>query len=72
MKYQPISCNLYDRIESLAVLKKNIKIILINDDKTEELIEGKISDVFSKDSAEFLVINDSKIRLDKIKSISEG
>lgn len=72
MNYQPISCNLYDRIESLAVLKKNIKIIIMKDDKTEELVEGKITDIFSKEKSEFLVIDNSEIRLDKIKSISEA
>lgn len=72
MKYKPISCSLYDRIESLAVLKKSVKIIFINDDKTEEIIDGQINNVFSRDSSEFLLINNSEIRLDQIKSISEN
>lgn len=72
MKYKPISCSLYDRIESLAVLKKSIRIIFINDDKTEEIIDGQIKNVFSRDNAEFLLINNSEIRLDQIKSISEN
>lgn len=72
MKYKPISCSLYDRIESLAVQKKSVKIIFINDDKTEEIIDGQINNVFSRDSSEFLLINNSEIRLDQIKSISEN
>lgn len=72
MKYKPISCSLYDRIESLAALKKSVKIIFINDDKTEEIIDGQINNVFSRDSSEFLLINNSEIRLDQIKSISEN
>ena len=72
MKYEPISCSLYDRIESLAVLKTNVKIRFINKDKAEEIIEGNINNVFSRDKAEFLLINNSEIRLDQIKSISEN
>ena len=71
MKYQPVSCSLFDRIESLSVLKKMIKIIYFDNDENEKSISGIIANIFSKDGAEFLVIGENSIRLDKIKSISE-
>lgn len=70
MKYQPISCSLYNRIESLAIGKKNVEIIY-SDDKENNTIFGKIENIFSKEKAEFLRINNIEIRLDQIKTISE-
>lgn len=71
MKYQPISCSLFDRIESLSVLRKNVEIIFIDDDGNEKLNKGIITNVFSKEGAEFLDIENNSVRLDKIKSITE-
>jgi len=70
MKYQPINCSLYDRIESLAIGKKYIEIIY-SDDKENKTIFGKIENIYSKEKAEFLRINSIEIRLDQIKTISE-
>lgn len=71
MKYESISCSLYDRIESLSVLKKNVKITFVNDENVDQVIVGEIANILSRDKAEFLLINNSEIRLDKIKSIVE-
>ena len=70
MKYNPISCNLFDRIESLAVTGKKVKINY-HDKEDKNEIEGKIKNVFSRDKAEFLLINDVSVRLDMIISIEE-
>lgn len=72
MKYQPISCSLYDRIESLSVLKKKVCVNYLSSNLIEESICGVIDNLYSKDNSEFLVINGISIRLDKIKSISEN
>lgn len=71
MKYESISCSLYDRIESLAVLKKNVKLAFVNEDNVDQFIVGEIANILSRDNAEFLIINNSEIRLDKIKSIDD-
>ena len=70
MKYTPISCNLFDRIESLAVKSKNVKV-KYQDGENEKVTTGMIKNVFSKDKAEFLLINDIIIRLDMIIYIDE-
>jgi transcriptional antiterminator Rof (Rho-off) len=72
MKYQPISCSLYDRIESFSVLKKKVCVNYLSNDLNEESIHGVIDNLYSKDNSEFLVINGITIRLDKIKSISDN
>ena len=71
MNYQPINCTLYDRIESLAVKNIIVKIEYLNDSKVEEIVVGKIENIYSEAKSEFLIINNTKIRLDKIKSIAE-
>ena len=70
MKYQPISCSLYDRIESLAIGKKYIEVIY-SDDIENKTISGKIENIYSKDKAKYLRINSIEIRLDQIIKISE-
>ncbi len=71
MNYKQISCDLYDRIESLSVFKKIVEIVYWSESDKHEKVKGFISDVFTKEKAEFLTINDLSIRLDKIATISE-
>ena len=71
MDYQPINCSLYDRIESLAVKNLTVEIIFINENKNEEKVVGKIENIYSEGKSEFLLISNNKIRLDKIKVISD-
>ena len=69
MEYQRISCNLYDKLENITVSKSKVKIKYLTDNKSSEEIEGTIENIFSENSAEYLTINNYKIRLDKIQSI---
>jgi transcriptional antiterminator Rof (Rho-off) len=71
MEYKQISCSLYDRLESLAVSKKPIEITYISNENNSDLVQGYIQNIFSESNSEFLIINDIKIRLDKIQSIIE-
>jgi len=71
MDYEQISCSLFDRIESLAVAKKIVEIKYIINEIQSDAVKGFIKNVFSENKAEYLLINDVKIRLDKIKSITE-
>ena len=71
MKYQPINCSLFDRIESLAVVHRKVKLVYTDESETDKAIVGMINNVFTENKAEYLLINETKIRLDKIKSISE-
>ncbi len=46
MEYEPVSCSLYDRIESLAVYKKNVEVIY-SDHLESKTICGKIENIYS-------------------------
>ena len=70
-KYIPISCDFYDEIELLALRKSPCKVIFRNEKEEEELIEGVIKNVYSKNKEEFLEMNgDFKVRLDRLVSIN--
>ena len=70
-KYVPISCDFYDEIELLALRKSSCKVIFRNEKEEEELIEGVIDNVYSKNKEEFLEMNGIfKIRLDRLVSIN--
>jgi transcriptional antiterminator Rof (Rho-off) len=71
MDYQQISCSLFDRIESLSVTKKIVQVNYISDDNNSNIVKGFIKDVFSENKSEYLLINNVKIRLDKINTINE-
>ena len=71
MNYKQISCDLYDRIESLSVQKKIVEIVYLSESDKYEKVKGFISDVFAKGKAEFLTINDLSIRLDKIILVND-
>lgn len=66
-KYVPIACQMYDTLESLAVLKKDVTIKYEDENKNIQVIVEKIVDFQTKDKEEFIILsNQTKIRLDKI------
>jgi hypothetical protein len=56
-------------LENLATSKTKIKITYLGENQTSEEINGSIQNIFSENKAEFLSVNNVKIRLDKIQSI---
>ncbi len=71
MKYIPVNCSIYDRIESLAVKRQMVNIIFRDLKNAEVKISGFINNVYSENKAEYLVIGKVIIRLDKIINIIE-
>lgn len=71
MKYIPVSCSIYDRIESLAVKQQMVEILFKCQKKDEIKVSGFINNVYSKNNAEYLLIGKEIIRLDKIIKITE-
>ena len=72
MDYKQISCSLYDRLESLAITKQEVELTILNGDGQDPiLLSGIIINIFSDSSAEYLIISEQKVRLDKIVAIKE-
>ncbi|HOY29607.1 MAG TPA: Rho-binding antiterminator [Flavobacteriales bacterium] len=63
MAYTPIDCNLYDRYEAAATLKRTVVLTM----DTGEEVQGVITDLFIRDRTEWLRLSDgAEIRLDRI------
>ncbi len=68
--YTPASCELYDRLEAIATLKKECRLTYRDGNKLTE-VQGKIVDVYAADNADWCKLNnDTVIRLDKIESFA--
>jgi Rho-binding antiterminator len=69
-KYQNISCSYYDQLEVYATKKTQCSVIYIAKD-LEITSDGIIVDLFAKDGAEYLKLNNGiVIRLDQLISIN--
>ncbi|MFA5834231.1 MAG: hypothetical protein WDA22_12220 [Bacteroidota bacterium] len=68
-KYQSISCSYYDQLEAYATKRTHCSIIYSDD--SEKIIDGVIVDVYAKEGAEYLKLdNGTVIRLDYLLSIN--
>jgi Rho-binding antiterminator len=67
-KYRPIACDFHDRLESLATLRRRVRLTLRGG---PAMAEGLISDIYTTaDKQEFLRLDDgNEIRLDRILGV---
>lgn len=69
-KYQSINCSYYDQLEAFATKRTQCDIVF-RENEQEKTTNGIIVDVFAKEGAEYLKLNnDSVIRLDYLVSIN--
>ena len=69
-KYQNISCSYYDQLEAYATKRTHCSVVYRADEK-EQSTDGIIVDVFAKEGAEYLKLNNGiVIRLDQLISIN--
>ena len=65
--YTPIDCSLYDRYEAWATLRTTVRIVHRNGSEQEQVNEGRISDLYIEEKAEWLRLQDgTRMRLDRI------
>jgi len=68
--YRSIGCSYYDQLEAYAVKRTRCSIVHRNGESVGTS-EGIIVNLFAKDSAEFLKLDDGTvIRLDRIVSVN--
>jgi Rho-binding antiterminator len=69
-KYHPINCSFHDILLENATFGKNIAIIYNEVEGTRKESNNIIKDVYTKNSEEFMLLDDGKIiRLDHIVSV---
>ncbi|MGH7457861.1 MAG: hypothetical protein ACREKN_02105 [Longimicrobiaceae bacterium] len=68
--YEPIDCADHDRLEALAVERREARIVYRDDSGREVTRQDRIVDVFTERDAEFLTLaDDTRIRLDALVSV---
>ncbi|MDA0709547.1 MAG: hypothetical protein O3B73_04970 [bacterium] len=68
--YFPISCSLYDELESAATLRNPCNVVLCVDGETRSLT-GRITDLYSRHGVEYLLLDGLvEIRLDGIHYVN--
>lgn len=68
-KYQSISCSYYDQLEAYATKRTHCSIVFT--EETEKTTGGIIVDIFAKNGAEYLKLdNGTIVRLDQLISIN--
>ena len=68
--YRPIDCGVHDRLESFSVLRTRCRIDFHAADGTARSVNGRISDIFARDGAEYLRLDDgTEIRLDRLRTV---
>jgi len=69
-EYVPVACSFHDRLEHLAMRRTTCRI-RYREDGSERVVEGRIKDIVTTGSAEFLVLAEDagRIRLDYILDI---
>jgi len=70
-KYHPISCDFHDLLEALATSRQLAQIRFLDGGGTLQLRDAAITDVFSRDGAEYLVISTGEtLRLDQLVTVN--
>lgn len=71
--YTPVSCELYDRLEATATLKKECHLTYLNKNNQLNEVLGQIVDVYAADGADWCKLDDDTIiRLDKIQEFEQN
>ena len=69
-EYKPVNCDFYDELEALATLKKKADIVFIADNGGKSVIQGRITDLYTRDHVEYMKLdNGLEIRLDEVIEI---
>lgn len=64
--YVPIACSLHDELEAAAVRRQVVRVAWSDEGEAREAV-GPIRDIAVEDGAEYLVIGEARIRLDRIE-----
>ena len=69
--YRPVDTDLVDNLEHYALDKIRVTIAFTDHSGTSEEMRGLIGEIYTKDHAEFLKMEDGRtIRLDQLKTVT--
>lgn len=68
--YQPVSCELYDRLELLLSRRQRVEWRLQDMDAGERVVVGRAVDLYSRDAQEFVCLEEgTAVRLDRLLGV---
>ncbi len=68
--YKPIDCSVHDRLEHFAVRRTPVTVRFAQADGTERERDGQINDLYARDGAEYLRMDDgTEVRLDHLREV---
>lgn len=68
--YHPISCGFHDELQLFALRKKAVPIVYRKTDGEVATIESTISDLYTREKEEFLLLpSGEEIRLERLVSV---
>jgi Rho-binding antiterminator len=66
-EYKPISCDYYDELEALAIMKKKVEIIFVAENGGKSIVLGRITELYTRDHVEYMKLDSGlEIRLDSL------
>jgi Rho-binding antiterminator len=69
--YQPIDCDFHDLLETLATTRRRAVLEYRDDDGAPQRRDAVVVDVFARDGAEYLVLDDGlRLRLDRLLAVN--
>jgi len=68
--YQPVACGFYDEV-GLRMLRGRPCTLVVVEGDDAETITGVIADVFTEGEAEYVRLDDRRIRLDHIRRVDD-
>lgn len=69
--YEPISCSIHDEFLALASLRRSCELTVVLAEGREETVSGVITDVYTREGAEYLQLRDGPtFRLDKVRALN--
>jgi len=71
--YEPISCDLHSEYELLAMHRTPVTVQYLDDDGAEQHFQGSVTDIFTRDGAEYMRLQGKdgtlEVRLDRIERV---
>ncbi len=75
--YRPIDCDMHSMLEQLALQRSAVTVRAVDEHQAAIVIEGTVSDVYTRDRAEYLELRDAAgdifaVRLDRLRAIYDA
>ena len=68
--YEPVACSFHDEL-GLRMMRGRPCTLVVDEGEQAETIEAVLADVFTEGDAEYVRLDDRRIRLDRIRRVDD-